>query len=165
MGEKLMRVSVKVSSGSRRVDIAPVLENASVLFDASGLLESDLTSAKTEGDVTETVAGKPVTTAVDAQDERMQAAVAAAKGEAAVDEELLDLTLQLLNDHIRLHSTTLLRYDGGEKALDTTAVVPYTASESNRAMFRAMMRTRPYLTAQLSKSGLYGVGEQPGDGI
>ena len=165
LGEKLMRVSVKVSSGSRRVDIAPVLENASVLFDASGLLESDLTSAKTEGDVTETVAGKPVTTAVDAQDERMQAAVAAAKGEAAADEELLDLTLQLLNDHIRLHSTTLLRYDGGEKALDTTAVVPYTASESNRAMFRAMMRTRPYLTAQLSKSGLYGVGEQPGDGI
>ena len=165
LGEKLMRVSVKVSSGSRRVDIAPVLENASVIFDASGLLESDLTSAQTEGDVTETVAGKPVTTAADAQDERMQAAVAAAKGEAAADEELLDLTLQLLNDHIRLHSTTLLRYDGGEKALDTTAVVPYTASESNRAMFRAMMRTRPYLTAQLSKSGLYGVGEQPGDGI
>lgn len=94
-----------------------------------------------------------------------RAAVAAAKGEAAADEELLDWTLQLLNDHIRLHSTTLLRYDGGEKTLDTTAVVPYTASESNRAMFRAVMRTRPYLTAQLTKSGLYGLGETSVDGI
>ena len=163
LGEKLMRVSVKVSSGSRRVDIAPVLKNASVLFDASGLLESDLAVTQASGDVTETVAGKPVTE--DGQDERMQAAVAAAKGEAAADEELLDWTLQLLNDHIRLHSTTLLRYDGGEKTLDTTAVVPYTASESNRAMFRAVMRTRPYLTAQLTKSGLYGLGEASVDGI
>ena len=90
----------------------------------------------------------------------MQAAVAAAKGEAEADEELLDLTLEMLNEHIRMNDTTLLRYDGGEKKLDTTAVVPYTASESNRAMFRAVMRTRPYLTAQLSKSGLYGLGEQ-----
>lgn len=163
LGEKLMRVSVKVSSGSRRVDIAPVLKNASVLFDASGLLESDLAVTQASGDVTETVAGKPVTE--DGQDERMQAAVAAAKGETAADEELLDWTLQLLNDHIRLHSTTLLRYDGGEKTLDTTAVVPYTASESNRAMFRAVMRTRPYLTAQLTKSGLYGLGEASVDGI
>lgn len=165
MGEKLMRVSVKVSSGSRRVDIAPVLKNASVLFDASGLLESDLAVTQTGDDVTETVAGKPVTSGTDGQDQRMQAAVAAAKGEAEADEELLDWTLQLLNDHIRLHSTTLLRYDGGEKTLDTTAVVPYTASESNRAMFRAVMRTRPYLTAQLSKSGLYGLGEASVDGI
>ena len=39
-------------------------------------------------------------------------------------------------------------------------MVPYTASESNLVMFRAMMRTRPYLTASLSKSGLYGLGEQ-----
>ena len=90
-----------------------MLKNASVLFDASGLLESDLAVTQASGDVTETVAGKPVTE--DGQDERMQAAVAAAKGEAAADEELLDWTLQLLNDHIRLHSTTLLRYDGGEK--------------------------------------------------
>ena len=109
LGEKLMRVSVKVSSGSRRVDIAPVLKNASVLFDASGLLESDLAVTQASGDVTETVAGKPVTE--DGQDERMQAAVAAAKGEAAADEELLDWTLQLLNDHIRLafHYAAALR--------------------------------------------------------
>ena len=160
LGEKLMRVSVKVSSGSRRVDIAPVLKNASVLFDASALLESDLAPAQSGGDVTETVAGKPVNAAADAQDERMQAAVAAAKGEAEADEELLDLTLEMLNDHIRMNNTTLLRYDDGKKALDTTAVVPYTASESNLVMFRAMMRTRPYLTASLSKSGLYGLGEQ-----
>ena len=59
LGEKLMRVSVKVSSGSRRVDIAPVLKNASVLFDASGLLESDLAVTQTGDDVTETVAGSP----------------------------------------------------------------------------------------------------------
>ncbi len=160
LGEKLMRVSVKVSSGSRRVDIAPVLKNASVLFDASALLESDLAPAPSGGDVTETVAGKPVNMAADVQDERMQAAVAAAKGEAEADEELLDLTLEMLNDHIRMNNTTLLRYDDGKKALDTTAVVPYTASESNLVMFRAMMRTRPYLTASLSKSGLYGLGEQ-----
>ena len=163
LGEKLMRVSVKVSSGSRRVDIAPVLKNASVLFDASGLLESDLAVTQTGDDVTETVAGKPVTSGTDGQDQRMQAAVAAAKGEAEADEELLDLTLEMLNEHIRMNDTTLLRYDGGEKKLDTTAVVPYTASESNRAMFRAVMRTRPYLTAQLSKSGLYGLGEQSGN--
>ena len=142
------------------MDIAPVLKNASVLFDASALLESDLASAPSGGDVTETVAGKPVNAAADVQDERMQAAVAAAKGEAEADEELLDLTLEMLNDHIRMNNTTLLRYDDGKKALDTTAVVPYTASESNLVMFRAMMRTRPYLTASLSKSGLYGLGEQ-----
>lgn len=90
----------------------------------------------------------------------MQAAVAAAKGEAEADEELLDLTLEMLNEHIRQRSTTLLRYDGGEIALDTTAVVPYTSSESSRAMFRALMRTRPYLTTELTKSGLYGLREQ-----
>ena len=90
----------------------------------------------------------------------MQAAVAAAKGEAEADEEPLDLTLEMLNEHIRQRSTTLLRYDGGEIALDTTAVVPYTSSESSRAMFRALMRTRPYLTTELTKSGLYGLREQ-----
>lgn len=159
-GNKLMRVSVRVTNGSRRVDIAPVLKNASVLFDASGLLEDDLVAQEAAGDVTETVAGKPVDASGNEQDQRMQAAVAAAKGEAEADEELLDLTLQMLNDHIRLNSTTLLRFDSGEKTLDTTAVVPYTASESNRAMFRAMMRTRPYLTTALTKSGLYGLRDQ-----
>ena len=159
LGEKLMRVSVRVCSGAKRADVLPALENASVLFDASALLESDLAAADEGGDVTETVAGKPVAAQEDAQDARMREAVAAAKGEAAPDEELLDLTLQMLNDHIRLRSTTLLQYDGGEKPLDTTAVVPYTSSETNRAMFRALMRTRPYLTAGLSSSGLYGLRE------
>ena len=159
LGEKLMRVSVKISSGSQRVDIAPVLRNASVLFDASALLEDDLTPAD-GGEVTETVKGRPVSGGASEEQARMQAAVAAAKGEAEADEELLDLTLEMLNEHIRQRSTTLLRYDGGEIALDTTAVVPYTSSESSRAMFRALMRTRPYLTTELTKSGLYGLREQ-----
>ena len=61
------------------MDIAPVLKNASVLFDASGLLESDLAVTQTGDDVTETVAGKPVTSGTDGQDQRMQAAVAAVR--------------------------------------------------------------------------------------
>ena len=90
--------------------------------------------------------------------------VCAQKG-LAVDEVFSRFGHERGSKMVEMNNTTLLRYDDGKKALDTTAVVPYTASESNLVMFRAMMRTRPYLTAQLSKSGLYGVGEQPGDGI
>lgn len=160
LGEKLMRVSVRVSSGSGRVDLGPALDNASVLFDASGLLQSEAAQAAKDDDVTETVGGRPVQKQTSAQDARVEAAAAAARGEAEASGELLDLTLRLLNDRIRLNATALMRYENGEKALDTKAVVPYTASESNLAMFRALMRTRPYLTAEFTKSGLYGLGEQ-----
>ena len=67
---------------------------------------------------------------------------------------------ELLDSHIRAHGSALIRFDAGESALKSGAVVPYTASEERLAAFRALMRTRPYLTAGFVQSGLYGLREK-----
>ena len=158
LGEKLMRVSARVSYGSTSVDIAPALTGAQVLFDASGLLEAG-ESAPGAG-ITETVNGKPVSAAADVRQAQEEAAIAGARGETQTNEQLLEVVQELLDSHVRAHGTTLMRYDARENALKTGAVVPYTASEEGLAAFRALMRTRPYLTAGFTQSGLYGLREQ-----
>ena len=158
LGEKLMRVSAHVSYGSTSVDIAPALTGAQVLFDASGLLEAG--ESATGAEISETVNGKPVSDASDVRRAQEEAAIAGARGETQTNEQLLEVAQELLDSHIRAHGSALIRYDARENALKTGAVVPYTASEERLAAFRALMRTRPYLTAGFVQSGLYGLREK-----
>jgi len=158
LGEKLMRVSAHVSYGSTSVDIAPALTGAQVLFDASGLLEAGESANGAE--VSETVNGKSVSDASDVRRAQEEAAIAGARGETQTNEQLLEVAQELLDSHIRAHGSVLIRYDARENALKTGAVVPYTASEERQAAFRALMRTRPYLTTGFVRSGLYGLREK-----
>lgn len=150
-----MRVSLYMENGGRRVDIAPALRGAQLLFDASGLLPESGTAP--QGDVTEMVNGQTVQSAASPQAEQEAAAIAGAKGEAVATEALLELAQSLLQGEMQRMGSTLMRYGERAQALDTKAVVPYTASESQLAIFSALMRTRPYLTTPFTQNGLYGL--------
>ena len=151
----LMRVSAELHNGSRTLDITSVLKNATVCFDASALLESASDDQPSDGTV-ETVNGKPVATA--AEDTALAAAaIAAAQGTAEATGELLSLAADMLDRQIKAHGYGLYLLGDAASALDTSAVVPYTASESKTAMFSALMRTKPYLSAPFTQSGLYGM--------
>lgn len=155
LNEPLMRVSLYMENGGRRVDIAPALRGAQLLFDASGLLPESGTAP--QGDVTEMVNGQTVQSAASPQAEQEAAAIAGAKGEAVATEALLELAQSLLQGEMQRMGSTLMRYGERAQALDTKAVVPYTASESQLAIFSALMRTRPYLTTPFTQNGLYGL--------
>ncbi|MEF9879131.1 MAG: hypothetical protein RR975_06840 [Clostridia bacterium] len=157
LSETLMRVSMTLANGDKRLDISPVLTGAQLIFDASGLLPTHEELAQTQGDITETVAGKQVNKGVSEQVMQEMQAVSGAKGESEATEEQLGLAQTLLLSEMKKNGSTLMRYTQKPVALDTGAVVPYTSSEAKLAMFSALLRTKPYLTTAFSQNGLYGL--------
>lgn len=162
LSEPLMRVGIYLENNGRRVDISSALTGARMLFDASGLLEDGGGDAPEPdgGDITETVMGKRAEPTQPPLSGQEAAAIAGAKGEAETTAELLEVAQSLLIKQIGRFGYTLMRYGERASVLDSTPVVPYTSSESNAAMFRALMRTKPYLAAAFDLSGLYGLTAQ-----
>ena len=86
----------------------------------------------------------------------MQTAYATTQREDATQQEL-DEALQVWQETVRQTGCGLhLFRNEQDEALSTRLIVPYTLSEQGSALYAALMRTKPYLTAAFQQSGLYG---------
>ncbi|MDD3334372.1 MAG: hypothetical protein PHI98_02535 [Eubacteriales bacterium] len=156
--QSLVRVRVFVENQKNRIEITEALPSAKLVLDAGELLR---TKEKAEAsDITETVNGKTSEELEKAkQTDEESAAVKGVLGEGETNGELLELAYRLLEDKIQKENQALQLFVNGQaQALDSTIVVPYTASETATMQYAALMRTKPFVIAPLRQGGLYGLG-------
>lgn len=151
---RLMRVGVHIKNGDTMVDMTPWLTDATISFDASALMPTVDTAQQT--DVVEMVDGKPIAKS-QYEDPLKAAAIAAARGEGDPSDELMQVADDLFEEQMVRYNYSVCLYGEQAESLETKSVVPYTASEHQNAEFNALMRTKPYLSAELDITGLYGL--------
>lgn len=155
-GAPLMRVQAWLENGSELVDLSPALSGAQIAFDISALATREETAASSNGE-TETVNGQPVQRAQqETVSSLLQTAYATTQREDATQQEL-DEALQVWQETVQQTGCGLhLFRNEQDETLSTRLIVPYTLSEQGSALYAALMRTKPYLTAAFQQSGLYG---------
>ena len=86
----------------------------------------------------------------------LQTAYAATQREDATQQEL-DEALRVWREAVQQTGCGLYLFQKEkDEALSSRLIVPYTLSEQGSALYAALMRTKPYLTAAFQQSGLYG---------
>ena len=155
-GAPLMRVQAWLENGSDLIDLSPALSGAQIAFDISALASRQESSSASAAE-TETVNGQPVKQpAQETVVSLLQNAFAATQREDATQQEL-DEALRVWREAVQQTGCGLhLFQNEKDEALSSRLIVPYTLSEQGSALYAALMRTRPYLTAAFQQSGLYG---------
>ncbi|MDD3409863.1 MAG: hypothetical protein PHY12_03550, partial [Eubacteriales bacterium] len=139
LGMPMTAVSVELRSGGEAIDLTPALGSLRLLYDASSLLSEQ---AAASPEISEVVIGRKQS-----------------EPEADVTVDTMELVAELAQKQLASIGCELWRYDG-KGALDSSLVVPYTASESQAMPFTAVMQTQPYLIAKSDGNGLYGLSLQ-----
>ena len=155
-GAPLMRVQTWLENGSELIDLSPALSGAQIAFDVSALANQQESGASSDSE-TETVNGQPVKqTSQESVASLLQTAYAATQREDATQQEL-DEALRVWREAVQQTGCGLhLFQKEKDEALSSRLIVPYTLSEQGSALYAALMRTKPYLTAAFQQSGLYG---------
>lgn len=155
-GAPLMRVQTWLENGSELIDLSPALSGAQIAFDVSALASQQESGASSDSE-TETVNGQPVKqTSQESVASLLQTAYAATQREDATQQEL-DEALRVWREAVQQTGCGLhLFQKEKDEALSSRLIVPYTLSEQGSALYAALMRTKPYLTAAFQQSGLYG---------
>ena len=155
-GAPLMRVQTWLENGSELIDLSPALSGAQIAFDVSALANQQESGASSNSE-TETVNGQPVKqTSQESVASLLQTAYAATQREDATQQEL-DEALRVWREAVQQTGCGLhLFQKEKDEALSSRLIVPYTLSEQGSALYAALMRTKPYLTAAFQQSGLYG---------
>ena len=151
-----MRVQTWLENGSELIDLSPALSGAQIAFDVSALANQQESGASSDSE-TETVNGQPVKqTSQESVASLLQTAYAATQREDATQQEL-DEALRVWREAVQQTGCGLhLFQKEKDEALSSRLIVPYTLSEQGSALYAALMRTNPYLTAAFQQSGLYG---------
>lgn len=159
LGQGLMRVRIEAHNRGQQLDLTPALYTARLLMGAGTVLE---TASQTEDpDIQETVIGQRPAAQPDASAQEQAAlkqAAATLSGSIEPTEALLEEARQAVESRIDELGYTLIYFGDTAFPLDSTLVVPYTASETSLALYTAIQRTQPYLMTPLVRAGLYGLG-------